>query len=86
MCLQVRDGLINMLKNKETEQSRDLTALQQDLERRMKIVDDVRIKTTYIFMLLHRVREELDGWRSGLASRRGLRLLLLFLWCVFSCL
>ncbi|CAB3225012.1 unnamed protein product [Arctia plantaginis] len=38
---QVREELINMLKNKETEQSRELGALQQDLEHRMKIVDDV---------------------------------------------
>ncbi|XP_053599581.1 golgin subfamily A member 4-like isoform X2 [Plodia interpunctella] len=38
---QVREELINMLKNKETEQSRELTALQQDLEHRMKIVDEV---------------------------------------------
>lgn len=40
--LQVREELINMLKNKETEQSRELSALQQDLEQRMKIVDEVR--------------------------------------------
>ncbi|XP_022829661.1 myosin heavy chain, striated muscle-like isoform X2 [Spodoptera litura] len=38
---QVREELINMLKNKETEQSRELAALQQDLEHRMKIVDEV---------------------------------------------
>lgn len=30
-----------MLKNKETEQSRELTELQQDLEHRMNIVDEV---------------------------------------------
>lgn len=40
--VQVREELINMLKNKETEQSRELSALQQDLEQRMKIVDEVR--------------------------------------------
>lgn len=45
--LQVREELINMLKNKETEQSRELSALQQDLEQRMKIVDEVR----FIFVL-----------------------------------
>ncbi|XP_060800647.1 cingulin isoform X2 [Amyelois transitella] len=39
--IKVREELINMLKNKETEQSRELTALQQDLEHRMKIVDEV---------------------------------------------
>lgn len=39
---QVREELINLLKNKETEQSRELSALQQDLELRMKIVDEVR--------------------------------------------
>ncbi|XP_072941662.1 uncharacterized protein [Epargyreus clarus] len=38
---QVREELINLLKNKETEQSRELSTLQQDLEHRMKIVDDV---------------------------------------------
>ncbi|XP_039745936.1 myosin heavy chain, muscle-like isoform X3 [Pararge aegeria] len=38
---QVREELINMLKNKETEQSRELSSLQQDLEHRMKIVDEV---------------------------------------------
>ncbi|XP_075972771.1 uncharacterized protein LOC142974369 isoform X2 [Anticarsia gemmatalis] len=38
---QVREELINMLKNKETEQSRELATLQQDLEHRMKIVDEV---------------------------------------------
>lgn len=31
-----------MLKNKETEQSKKLATLQQDLEHRMKIVDEVR--------------------------------------------
>lgn len=40
--LQIREELINMLKNKETEQSRELSALQQNLEHRMKIVDEVR--------------------------------------------
>ncbi|KAI5641950.1 MAR-binding filament-like protein 1 [Phthorimaea operculella] len=39
--IKVREELINMLKNKETEQSKELSALQQDLESRMKIVDDV---------------------------------------------
>lgn len=39
---QVREELINMLQNKETEQSRELSILQQDLEHRMKIVDEVR--------------------------------------------
>ncbi|KAM3968305.1 uncharacterized protein ACR2FA_007674 [Aphomia sociella] len=39
--IKVREELINMLKNKETEQSRELAALQQDLEHRMKIVDEV---------------------------------------------
>ncbi|XP_026326410.1 cingulin-like [Hyposmocoma kahamanoa] len=39
--IKVREELINMLKNKETEQSRELSALQQDLEHRMKIVDEV---------------------------------------------
>ncbi|XP_045492270.1 myosin-9-like isoform X2 [Colias croceus] len=39
--IKIREELINMLKNKETEQSRELAALQQDLEHRMKIVDDV---------------------------------------------
>ncbi|CAH2091841.1 unnamed protein product [Euphydryas editha] len=39
--IKVREELINMLKNKETEQSRELTELQQDLEHRMKIVDEV---------------------------------------------
>ncbi|XP_013175479.1 PREDICTED: centrosomal protein of 290 kDa isoform X2 [Papilio xuthus] len=38
---QVREELINMLQNKETEQSRELSILQQDLEHRMKIVDEV---------------------------------------------
>ncbi|XP_063823515.1 myosin-3-like isoform X2 [Ostrinia nubilalis] len=38
---QVREELINMLKNKETEQSRELSALQQDLEHRMNIVGEV---------------------------------------------
>ncbi|XP_068628060.1 paramyosin-like [Battus philenor] len=38
---QVREELINMLKNKETEQSRELSTLQEDLDRRMKIVDEV---------------------------------------------
>ncbi|XP_041972990.1 COP1-interactive protein 1-like [Aricia agestis] len=33
--------VIKVLKNKETEQSSKLVALQQDLERRMKIVDNV---------------------------------------------
>ncbi|KAJ8726905.1 hypothetical protein PYW08_015302 [Mythimna loreyi] len=39
--IKVREELINMLKNKETEQSRELAALQQDLEHRMKVVDEV---------------------------------------------
>ncbi|KAJ8724930.1 hypothetical protein PYW07_015888 [Mythimna separata] len=39
--IKVREELINMLKNKETEQSRELSALQQDLEHRMKVVDEV---------------------------------------------
>ncbi|XP_045459861.1 paramyosin-like [Melitaea cinxia] len=39
--IKVREELINMLKNKETEQSRELTELQQDLEHRMNIVDEV---------------------------------------------
>ncbi|KAL4713531.1 hypothetical protein ACJJTC_007769 [Scirpophaga incertulas] len=38
---EVREELINMLKNKETEQSKDLIALQQDLEQRINIVNDV---------------------------------------------
>ncbi|XP_045763782.1 myosin-9-like isoform X2 [Maniola jurtina] len=38
---QVREELINVLKSKETEQSRELSALQKDLEHRMKIVDEV---------------------------------------------
>lgn len=45
---QVREELINMLKNKETEQSRELAALQQDLEHRMKIVDEVRTAIYFI--------------------------------------
>lgn len=48
---QVREELINMLKNKETEQSRELGALQQDLEHRMKIVDDVRFANCLILLL-----------------------------------
>lgn len=48
LVIQVREELINMLKNKETEQSRELAALQQDLEHRMKIVDDVRL-TLFLF-------------------------------------
>lgn len=40
-----------MLKNKETEQSRELGALQQDLEHRMKIVDDVRFANCLILLL-----------------------------------
>ncbi|CAG9791880.1 unnamed protein product [Diatraea saccharalis] len=39
--IKVREELINMLKNKETEQSRELAALQQDLEQRMNIVGEV---------------------------------------------
>ncbi|KAJ2950728.1 hypothetical protein O0L34_g8989 [Tuta absoluta] len=39
--IKVREELINLLKNKETEQSKELSALQQDLEQRMKIVDEV---------------------------------------------
>ncbi|KAL0883793.1 hypothetical protein ABMA27_015885 [Loxostege sticticalis] len=39
--IKVREELINMLKNKETEQSRELSALQQDLEHRMNIVGEV---------------------------------------------
>ncbi|XP_046978841.1 centriolin-like isoform X2 [Vanessa cardui] len=39
--IKVREELIDMLKDKETEQSRELTELQQDLEHRMKIVDEV---------------------------------------------
>ncbi|KPJ20374.1 hypothetical protein RR48_06113 [Papilio machaon] len=39
--IKVREELINMLQNKETEQSRELSILQQDLEHRMKIVDEV---------------------------------------------
>ncbi|XP_063379838.1 centriolin-like isoform X2 [Cydia fagiglandana] len=39
--IKVREELINLLKNKETEQTRELLALQQDLENRMKIVDEV---------------------------------------------
>ncbi|CAH0397289.1 unnamed protein product [Chilo suppressalis] len=39
--IKVREELINMLKNKETEQSRELAALQQDLEHRMNIVGEV---------------------------------------------
>ncbi|CAK1578219.1 unnamed protein product [Parnassius mnemosyne] len=39
--IKVREELINMLKNKESEQSRELTSLQQDLEQRMRIVDEV---------------------------------------------
>lgn len=49
---QVREELINMLKNKETEQSRELSALQQDLEHRMNIVGEVRrIFFSFIFDL-----------------------------------
>lgn len=51
--VQVREELINMLKNKETEQSRELTALQQDLEHRMKIVDEVRV-FLYFFIFNHK--------------------------------
>jgi predicted nucleic acid-binding protein len=40
--VQVREELINMLKNKETEQSKELTALQQNLEHRINIVGEVR--------------------------------------------
>ncbi|XP_032512145.2 trichohyalin-like isoform X2 [Danaus plexippus] len=39
--IKVREELINLLKNKETEQSRELAGLQQDLEHRMRIVDEV---------------------------------------------
>ncbi|XP_047989053.1 myosin-11-like isoform X2 [Leguminivora glycinivorella] len=39
--IKVREELINLLKNKENEQTRELLALQQDLENRMKIVDEV---------------------------------------------
>ncbi|CAG5009636.1 unnamed protein product [Parnassius apollo] len=39
--IKVREELINMLKNKESEQSRELSTLQQDLEQRMRIVDEV---------------------------------------------
>ncbi|XP_034825647.1 uncharacterized protein [Maniola hyperantus] len=39
--IKVREELINGLKYKETEQSRELSTLQKDLEHRMKIVDDV---------------------------------------------
>ncbi|XP_004927928.1 uncharacterized protein LOC101738576 [Bombyx mori] len=39
--IKIREELINVLKNKETEQSRELAALQQDLEHRMRIVDEV---------------------------------------------
>ncbi|XP_063374769.1 uncharacterized protein LOC134662468 isoform X2 [Cydia amplana] len=39
--IKVREELINLLKNKETEQTHELLALQQDLENRMKIVDEV---------------------------------------------
>lgn len=38
-----------MLKNKETEQSRELATLQQDLEQRMHIVDEV---SAFFFILL----------------------------------
>ncbi|XP_047523028.1 ribosome-binding protein 1-like isoform X2 [Pieris napi] len=38
---QIREELINVLKNKEMEQTRELSALQQDLDHRMKIVDGV---------------------------------------------
>lgn len=40
-----------MLKNKETEQSRELSALQQDLEQRMKIVDEVRFMFYFVTYL-----------------------------------
>lgn len=46
---QVREELINMLKNKETEQSRELSALQQDLEHRMSIVGEVRVFSDLFF-------------------------------------
>ncbi|XP_045489191.1 ribosome-binding protein 1-like isoform X2 [Pieris rapae] len=39
--LKIREELINVLKNKEMEQTRELSALQQDLDHRMKIVDGV---------------------------------------------
>lgn len=39
-----------MLKNKETEQSRELAALQQDLEHRMKIVDEVRFRDFFNYL------------------------------------
>lgn len=52
MSEQVREELINMLKNKETEQSRELTALQQDLEHRMKIVDEVRGDFIYYYFMV----------------------------------
>ncbi|GBP17089.1 hypothetical protein EVAR_8152_1 [Eumeta japonica] len=39
--IKVREELIAMLKNKETEQTHQLTELQKDIEHRMKIVDDV---------------------------------------------
>lgn len=46
-----------MLKNKETEQCRELAALQQDLEHRMKIVDDVSA-VYFIFILSQAVLPE----------------------------
>ncbi|XP_052738120.1 forkhead-associated domain-containing protein 1-like [Bicyclus anynana] len=39
--IKVREELINVLKNKESEQSRELFSLQKDLEQRMKVVDEV---------------------------------------------
>lgn len=41
-----------MLKNKETEQSRELTELQQDLEHRMNIVDEVRVFFIFCFITI----------------------------------
>lgn len=40
-AIKMRQELINMLKNKEIEQTQELVALQRDLDCRMKIVDDV---------------------------------------------
>lgn len=48
-----------MLKNKETEQSRELAALQQDLEHRMKIVDEVSSRG-FFFNIFSTLRCKID--------------------------
>lgn len=45
-----------MLKNKETEQSRELTELQQDLEHRMNIVDEVRVFLFFVLSQFYKIR------------------------------